>query len=204
MTDPIELVRTGCDRIAAAYLRRNEEDLGPATRFMPTLRDTLPAGARVLDLGCSAGVRTRLLEDRFRLVGVDLSAEQLRLAHARLPGPMLLQADMTRLSFRPGSFDAVVALYSLIHVPREHHADVLRGISTWLRPGGRFLACLGSGDDPSSIELDWLGVPMFWSGFDAATNERMLAEAGLETQIAELVTDGDETFLWVLASKRSD
>jgi hypothetical protein len=48
---------------------------------------------------------------------------------------------------------------------------------------------------------------MFFSGFDAETNRRLVREAGLEVVMDELVwmrePQGEVAFLWVLASKRS-
>jgi 2-polyprenyl-3-methyl-5-hydroxy-6-metoxy-1,4-benzoquinol methylase len=49
---------------------------------------------------------------------------------------------MMALEFRPAMFDAVVAFYSLIHLPRVEQEILLQRISTWLRPGGWFLANL--------------------------------------------------------------
>jgi SAM-dependent methyltransferase len=103
---------------------------------------------------------------------------------------MLLQADMSRLHFRPLSFDAVVAFYSIIHVPREEHARLLRRIATWLRPRGLLIACMGTRDEPGAIEQDWLGAPMYWSAFDANTSERLVREAGFELLEAEEITGG--------------
>jgi hypothetical protein len=48
-------------------------------------------------------------------------------------------------------------------------------------------------------------VEMFFSGFDADTNRRLLSEAGFELVLDEVVTmrepEGDATFLWVLAQR---
>jgi hypothetical protein len=48
---------------------------------------------------------------------------------------------------------------------------------------------------------------MFFSGFDAETNRRLLRDAGFELVVNELVwmrePQGEVAFLWVLASKRS-
>ena len=75
----------------------------------------------------------------------------------------------------------------------------------WLTPGGLFLASLGLGDSDDWVG-GWLGVPMFFSSFDAGTNRRLLAEAELTLVIDEVVTmlepEGEATFQWVLARKR--
>jgi ubiquinone/menaquinone biosynthesis C-methylase UbiE len=51
------------------------------------------------------------------MTGVDISAAQLALARQHVPNATLIQADMMALAFPPASFDAIVALYSLIHLP---------------------------------------------------------------------------------------
>ena len=88
----------------------------------------------------------------------------------RYPAALLLQADMTQVHFRAESFDAIVALYSVIHVPRERHASLFREIAGWLRPGGWLLTCLGTSDEAGTIDPDCLGAPMYWSGYEAAAN----------------------------------
>jgi len=203
--DPRRLVREGYDRIAPRYLAWNVENVkgSPAEdRFVPMLLRTLPVGGRVLDLGCGNGVpRTRALAACFHVIGADLSLAQLKLTRAHVPEAVLVRADMSRMHLRPASLDAVVAFYSIIHVPREDHGELFQRVAAWLRPGGAFLAVLGTEDLPASVEEDWLGAPMYWSGYDAATNLRLVQEAGfalIETEIATQLEDGQNVeFLWV-------
>jgi len=76
------------------------------------------------------------------VTGVDISGTQLEMARRNAPSATFIHADMTSLAFEPGSFDAVVAFYSLTHVPRDEHLPLLERIRTWLRPGGLFLASM--------------------------------------------------------------
>jgi SAM-dependent methyltransferase len=187
------IVERGYDVVADRYLETiGAED--PRHRFLATF--TLPDGAEVLDLGCGAG--TEALR-RFRVTGVDLSARQLELARERLPGARLIQADMTEVSFPDASFDGVVALYSLGHVPTERQAPLLAAIARWLRPGGLLLACVPAGAGSVAVEDDWLGAPMFFSPFDPD------ALAGWSALVDEVVPmrewDGAEVaFRWLLAT----
>ena len=120
------------------------------------------------------------------LVAVDLSEEQLRLARANLPGATLVNADFSQLDFAAGAFDAVTAFYSVMHVPRDEHRALFGRIAGWLKPGGLFLASLShvGGEDRT---YEWLGVEMFFSGFDAETNRRLVRDAGFELILDELV-----------------
>ena len=74
---------------------------------------------------------------------------------------------MTAVVFPPASFDAVVAFYSLTHVPRDDVPPPLGRIREWLRPSGVLIATMGVEDDPGGIEHDWLGVDMYFSHFSA-------------------------------------
>jgi SAM-dependent methyltransferase len=205
--DPRVVVRAGYDRIERAYGKWRRLEDGPVrARFIPELLDAFTTGARVLDIGCGDGVRSAPLIQHLSWVGVDVSWVQLSLARESFPSARLAQADAARLPFRPASFDAVVAWYSLIHVPRDEHAVVFRTITDLLRPGGRTIFTLGTNDDPMGTEDDWLGVPMFWSGFDIDTSVRLIRASRLEIESAEVVEEdegeGETTgFLWIVARK---
>src|SRR6266568_550427 len=117
--DPRQIVEAGYDRVAKQYLAGKDADEPVTLAALERLARTLPPGAAVLDLGCGAGVPvTRWLAQRFAVTGVDLSARQLELARQQVPNANFLQAEMTSLDFPPATIDAIVAFYSIIHVPR--------------------------------------------------------------------------------------
>ena len=97
---------------------------------------------RCLDLACGTGINLRRLTDAgWSVTGVDLSADQLRLARQRAPdGVTLLLADATALPFADASFGAVAC--SLLHTDVADFAAVTREAARVLRPGGR-LAYVG-------------------------------------------------------------
>ena len=204
-------VESGYDQMAEEYLATKDPEDPLALGALEDLASLLPSEAAVLDLGCGAGVPvTRWLADRgFAVTGVDVSAKQLELARTFVPDGTFLRADMTEVVFGPESFDAVVAFHSIIHVPRTEHLELLRSIHRWLRPGGALLATMTVADYEGRDE-DWegWGAPMAWSHYGRDANVAMLQEAGFEIQYAEPRTGGGtgdetETWLWVLASKRS-
>lgn len=201
----LDLVRAGYDAMAARHLAWIAEIEGdPRLRFLDELDRRLDDGSAVVDLGCGAGMPcTFRLAQRHTVIGVDISGEQLRLARQLVPNATFVQHDLASFDVPAGSQDAVTAFYSLTHLPREQHADVLARVRGWLRPGGLFLATFSATGTTNGVQDDFLSVPMFFSGFDAATNLRLVADAGFDVLIGEVVTmrepGGDATFLWALA-----
>ena len=160
-----------------------------------------------LDLGCGTGrhATAALAGAGFRVTGLDMSARSIEVARREVPSVRFLVGDMATATFPAGSFDLVTAFYSIIHLPREEHGELLRQVAAWLRPGGGLIASLGTscGD---AYEEDWLGVPMYWSSWDHRTNRRLIIEAGLEIladTVETTLEDGQPVaFQWVIACKR--
>jgi SAM-dependent methyltransferase len=202
---PKEVVAAGYDRIAARYLAWS--GLRPSAarlRALALADDRIPRDTDVLELGCGAGVpMTATLARGRRLTGVDISAEQIPLARANVPEAQFRVGDMTTLELARRSVDAVVAFYSLTHVPREELGGLLTRIREWLRPGGVFIGSFGVEDDPGGIERGWLGVDMYFSHFSARANRRLVANAGFAIESAEVLVEPedrfDARFLWVVA-----
>jgi SAM-dependent methyltransferase len=205
-SDPKIVVAQGYDQIAEVYLRRFGNS---AVRqfWLDQLIARLPAGVRVLDLGCGAGLPVaRDLQDRgFVVTGIDGSRRQIELARDNVPGATFIEADMTRAKFAEASFGAVIALYSITHVPRDLHSGLFLRIANWLQPGGLLLASLGA-EAAADWTGEWLGTEMFFSQHDAATNLRLIQETGLIAECAEIAAQDDEDakFLWVIARKPID
>ena len=130
-------------------------------------------------------------------VGVDFSAVQLRRARRLVPAARLVQADMATLQLRPASADAVVAFYSLIHVPLTDQQALFPRIRGWLRPGGYFLAIVGAG--PWTGTAPYLGADMFWDHAGTAAYLRWLQAARLMPVWDRYIPEGDSGHALVLA-----
>jgi SAM-dependent methyltransferase len=205
-TDVTHLVAAGYDALGARYRDwAGSVADDPRSRWLDRLTTDLPDGAPVLDLGCGSGVPTaRDLGRRFAVTGVDASAVQIDAARTEVPTGAFHLADMTTVDFAPESFDAVVALYSMIHVRLADLPSLVARIHGWLRPGGRFLATWGM-TPGEGVEDDWLGVPMYFSGLTSDGNIALLRAGGFAVidQAVETTPEpeGDVAFHWILARR---
>lgn len=198
-----KIVEAGYDAIAQTYLRWSgtiADD--PRAHYLAELDRRLPDRAKVLELGCGAGLpSTKMLAQRHDVLGIDLSRQQIDLARTNVPDARFEQADMTAVDFPEHSFDAIAAFYSILHVPRAEQPALIAKIARWLRPGGLFLASLGVGT-PDTTE-NWLGVEMFFGSLTPAQNRELLGEH-LEPLLDDLVTmhePAPATFHWVLSRR---
>lgn len=212
MRDPKRVVQEGYDRIADRFAEWAGGIVDPGREEWVARLDTLlPAGARVLELGCGGdNPSTRRLSQRYRLTGVDISEEQIRRARGAFPHADFMHGDFTALELPDRSFEAVVSVHVFNHVPREELPPLYERVARWLRPAGYLLVSTPTNDNPEWYEEDWLGAPTFFNGWDAETNLRLVREAGfavLDSDEPELIEPepdaGTSRFLWILAQAAS-
>jgi imidazolonepropionase-like amidohydrolase len=205
--DPKQIVADGYDQIAetyAAWVACGGADL--RRRYLSILTSHLPDGARVLDLGCGAGLPVvQELAERFEVTGVDISRRQIELARQNVRSATFLQADVSAVRFPAASFGAVVSFHMLGHLPRDEHGPLFRSIASWLRPGGLFVASTTTFWDPGTVEQDWLGAPMYFSGVAWDVGLDLIRASGLEIVSAREETADEDgktvAFLWIVARK---
>lgn len=205
MPDPrTQIVAAGYDAIGETFAAWREEIVGdPRDEWEQEFTSRLRDGARVLELGCGGGTaETRRLAQRFAVTGVDISPRQVERARAAIPEAEFVCADFTELELPDGSFDGVIAYYTLNHVPRELLAPLLARARTWLGPDGWLLAAFGTSDNPGWTG-QWLGAETFFASFPPQVNPRLVREAGFAIERDEVVTfeepEGPVDFQWVLA-----
>jgi len=207
---PNRIVRDGWNRLSELYRPpgANLDYFGHTGRqyreWLRPLIKQLKPGTAVLDLGCGSGEpASRGLAKHFAVTGVDVSDVMVRRARTAVPTGRFIRSDMTRVRFKEETFGAIVALYSIIHVPLARQRPLFERIHSWLVPGGLLLAVVGH-DAWEGTERGWLSsdVAMFWSHADAATYRRWLHEIGFIIVRQEFIPEGDSGHELFLARKR--
>jgi SAM-dependent methyltransferase len=131
---------------------------------------SLPAGSRVLDLGCGTGVPTarQMADAGFEVMGIDLSGGMVKLARQNVTGATFHQLDLADL--RPGGprdlgrFDAVAAFFSLLMLPRAEIPLALLTVRHLLAPGGLFVLSMVEAD-VDDVAIPFLGNTIRVSGY---------------------------------------
>ena len=113
-----------------------------AYRDLPALYREHARGTRAVDFGCGAGRSTRFLAAcGFAAIGLDVSAEMVRLARERDPGgDYRAIADGDFGALPRGGFDLVQAIFTFDNIPgREHKVSLLAGLGALLAASGRLV-----------------------------------------------------------------
>jgi SAM-dependent methyltransferase len=153
------------------------------------LAESLPAGSRVLDLGCGTGLPTcrQLVAAGHRVVGVDLAPGMIALARSYVPEAEFHQADIADL--RPGGpygargrhdlgkFDGVTAFFSFLMLPRVEIPYALGTVHDLLVPGGLFAFSMVEAD-LDDFSIPFLGNTIRVSGYLRDDLRQVVSEAG--------------------------
>ena len=181
---------------------------------MERLIPLLPISPRpkILELGCGSGkTSTEYLSQHADVTANDISSAQLALTKQHAPSATLIHTDMMSLSFPPESFDAVVAFFSIVHLPRDEQVELFKRMRGWVKEGGYFIGNLATANI-EEIKGDFLGEPMFWSGWDEAKSREMIESAGWKIVKGEVIEqleagvgggeDRNVPFLWIVGRKQ--
>lgn len=108
-----------------------------AASLVRLINERSPSASTLLDVGCGTGRHLALLNDRFKVEGVDINEAMLDMARSRCPTAPLHCGDMR--SFRLGrQFDVVTCLFSSIGYV-ESFDDLVQTVQNLRRhaaPGG--------------------------------------------------------------------
>jgi ubiquinone/menaquinone biosynthesis C-methylase UbiE len=149
------------DRVAAEYARRinGELDHKPLDRRLLEKFAARVEGC-IADVGCGPGhVAAYLQQQGAAVVGLDLSPVMVKEAQVLHPTVEFVVGDMRLLPLEDRVLGGIVALYSLIHIPRAEVVVVLREFWRVLQPGGQLLVGFHIGEEIRHSD-EWWGEPV--------------------------------------------
>jgi SAM-dependent methyltransferase len=157
----------------------------------------LPRGSHILDLGCGGGepIARYLLDNGFKLTGVDSAATMITLARTRFPRERWLQFDMRSMTMAE-QFEGVLAWGSLFYLAHDDQEQVIARMAGWLKPGGRLM--FNSGPAHRMTIGNYAGDPLSHASLDPAEYCALFDRNGLieMAYVAEDQTCGGTT-VWL-------
>lgn len=197
--DKKELVRQTYNQVAHLY---NLDRLAFTThKYLKIFLSLLAKQAHILDLGCGNGVPIDqiLLKQGYLVTGIDFSKTQIDLARKNCPQGEFILADLEELKSKQFQVDGVICLYTLFHLPRVKHLQILKIISSFLPHEAPILISMG--------DKDFEGVHEFykekmWSSHYAPNkNLQIVQNAGFKIIINEIDKSAHEKHQIIIAKK---
>jgi SAM-dependent methyltransferase len=161
----------------------------------------------VLDIGCGQGDLVRLLlADGYDAQGIDISPEQVSLAHAAGLGQVRQGDYRDVLDSWAGQLAAVTANDLLEHLTKQEVLETFDQVAAALMPGGTFVARVPNAGSPFGGRIRY-GDFTHESSYTARSVRQIAAAAGFEPvtvvpcpPVAHGLVSGTRVVLWKLIS----
>lgn len=138
--DRVRSVKTKLASLTSHSENMSAIDVGnPSSRYQQ-VKKYLSDGARVLDIACGQGGGAVVLAEKAaEVLGIDYNQAYVDAANERFAGENVsyICGDDTKLEEYKSSFDTVVSLHTLEHLPDDQ--SFLRRVHASLVPGGRLI-----------------------------------------------------------------
>lgn len=151
--DIISLNKKAWDNAASIY---NKEFDGKVYTLFNYYCEILPEKAYVLDLGAGTGIpyAKLFIEKGFRVLGIDLSNEMIKIARKNVPKAKFKLMSMTDLRYK-NKFDGIFSSYSMLQLNPSLFKETAVKIIQALKRGGIFYLCLnGPWKEDSNLDED--------------------------------------------------
>ena len=200
--DIFRTVEESYDKMGEMYHnnRNNEKFISQLEK----LQKLLPDGAHILDAGSGVGRPTSEFFSKrgFKVTGVDISERMVELARKNVPDATFYQKNVATLEFPNDSFDSIVCIYTLWHIPRAEHQSIIQNFHRMLKRDG--ILVVNTGVHESEGMSSFFGQPMLWSTNHPIRTLSFVEGAGFEVLFEGKLALGGEVQYWIFAKKKSD
>ena len=169
------------NKIAQKYTDKYFDDIADIDEVNKFISH-LPQNARVLDCGSGPGNWTKyLIEKGFDAQGIDTSSEMIKIAAEKVPNAKFSLMDIRKLDFPDSSFDGIMAMYSLIHIPSAQIPTVLGEFSRILANNGVLFITAQKGEEDHIVTEPFdPNEKIFINFFTSERLQKYLEDAGFK------------------------
>jgi SAM-dependent methyltransferase len=186
------------DKIASWWQDKHDDGEYGVAQIENALRYR-DGGGNALDVGCGAGGRiVRILQKKtYKIIGLDVSFEMIKLASDSHPGECFIHQDVCTWD-ATDRFDFIVAWDSIFHLPYYEQEPVVAKLCRLLEDDGVLIYTFGNANGEHTDE--WHGDTYYYSSIGTNENVRLLIENGLTILHLEL-DQYPEEHVYVIAKK---
>lgn len=167
--------------------------------------DLIPKNGNVLDLGCGNGYPYDyyFCSKGFNLLGVDFCEKHIDEAKKINVSGSYFVGDIETYKIDK-KYDLIMMLFSLLHLPREQHGEILQNIYNHLNDKGVFILTLRD-EDAGIIKYkdNFCNREMMWSYYDYKTYIDILSKIGFKVIFSDNQNKYgiEESHNWVILQK---
>jgi ubiquinone/menaquinone biosynthesis C-methylase UbiE len=187
------------DKMGETYhnFRDNEKFKSELDKFTKLL----PNSGHVLDAGCGVGIPVSqfLVKKGFKVTGIDISKKMVELAKQNVPEAIFYQKNILTLDFPDNSFDGIICVFTLWHIPRADHSFIIANFHRMLKDGG--ILVINTGIYESEGMSEFFGEPMLWSSNSPKKTLAFVKEKGFSIISEGVLKRGGEIQYWIFAKK---
>ena len=195
-----KIVEESYDKMGEQYhnFRDNEKFKNELEKFT----ELLPSSGRVLDAGSGVGIPVSqfLVKKGFRVTGVDISEKMIDLAKENVPEATFYHRNILTLDFPSDSFEGIICIYTLWHIPRKNHSSIIENFHRMLKDNG--ILVLNTGTYESEGLSEFFGEPMLWSTNNPKKTLAFVKEVGFDILFEGILKLGGERQYWIFAKKK--
>jgi len=177
----LDLNKKAWDNIAETY---DDRQISPLSNRFKEFIESLPENGSILDLGCGTGIPYArfMVDNGFRVTGIDLSEGMVRVASRNVPDAHFLQMSMTEMPFKD-EFDGAISSFSMLLLSPEMFVETSKRIHMALKSGGLFYLSLNeppnSLDDPDEeVYVNIMGQDMYSRAYTVEEVEAIFTDLG--------------------------
>lgn len=187
------------------YRSRGQLWGGAPTLLPPSLLD-MPAGSRVLEIGCGSGKTVSALMGRScEIIGFDFSTKAVELSRRALgryfAGDAVV-ADACNIPFLNHTFRFIIASHVIGHVQKGERTTIAQEVERVLQPCGRLLVQEFSVDDMRNGTGKNVEDSTFVRGTGILTH--YFTEIEVKTLFSSLVIESVRTKFWTMRVRGRD
>jgi len=200
-------LRATYDRIAEDWHNDHRDDdwwAGGTDAFTPLIKP----GGLVLDVGCGGGRKSRyLIEQGFRVVGIDFSEKMIEIAKREVPSGEFHALDLRDAKTLGRMFYGIFMQAVLLHIPRADAGTVIEEMAELLTPGGCLYIAVkerrpGQTEEALVQENDYgYSYERFFSYFTLDEIIAYMQGAGLVSIFEQVTPAGNTRWIEVIGKK---